>query len=37
MEGRVAIYTNPTSPFALLRRIDIRSYTWLNFLYPLSE
>ena len=37
MEGRVAIYTNPKSPFADLRRIDIRAYTWLNFIYPFSE
>ena len=37
MEGRVAIYTNPHSPFAILRQVDIRAYTWFNFLYPFSE
>lgn len=37
MQGRVAIYTNPKSPFAILRQVDIRAYTWFNFLYPFSE
>ena len=34
--GRAAIYTNPGSPFVVLRKIAIRSYTWYNFLYPFS-
>lgn len=37
MQGRVAIYTNPGSPFSVLRRVDIRAYSWFNFLYPFSE
>jgi len=37
LEGRVAIYTNPHSPFSILRRVDIRAYSWFNFLYPFSE
>jgi hypothetical protein len=35
-QGRAAIYTNPDSGFSVLRRIGIRTYTWLNFLYPFS-
>jgi hypothetical protein len=35
-QGRAAIYTNPSSSFVVLRKIGIRSYTWLNFLYPFS-
>ena len=35
-QGRAAIYTNPDSPFIVLRKIAIRSYTWYNFLYPFS-
>ncbi len=35
-QGRAAIYTNPSSGFAVLRRIGIRSYTWFNWLYPFS-
>ena len=35
-QGRAAIYTNPESGFAWLRRIGIRTYTWFNFLYPFS-
>jgi len=35
-QGRAAIYTNPDSGFSMLRRIGIRTYTWLNFLYPFS-
>jgi len=35
-QGRAAIYTNPGSPFVVLRKIAIRSYTWYNFLYPFS-
>jgi len=35
-QGRAAIYTNPASPFVWLRRIGIRAYSWLNWLYPFS-
>jgi hypothetical protein len=35
-QGRAAIYTSTTSGFAILRRIDIRAYTWFNWLYPFS-
>jgi multidrug resistance efflux pump len=35
-QGRAAIYTNPNSGFAWLRKIGIRAYTWFNFLYPFS-
>ena len=35
-QGRAAIYTSPGSPFVVLRKIAIRSYTWYNFLYPFS-
>ena len=35
-QGRATIYTNPTSGFAILRRIGIRAYTWFNWLYPFS-
>jgi multidrug resistance efflux pump len=35
-QGRAAIYTNPKSGFAWLRKIGIRAYTWFNFLYPFS-
>jgi multidrug resistance efflux pump len=35
-QGRSAIYTNPKSAFVVLRKIGIRSYTWLNFIYPFS-
>jgi multidrug resistance efflux pump len=35
-QGRAAIYTNPSSSFVVLRKIGIRSYTWLNFIYPFS-
>ena len=35
-QGRAAIYTNPGSPFIVLRKIAIRSYTWYNLLYPFS-
>jgi multidrug resistance efflux pump len=35
-QGRAAIYTNPKSAFVILRKIGIRSYTWLNFIYPFS-
>lgn len=35
-QGRAAIYTNPDSGFAWLRRIGIRAYTWFNWLYPFS-
>jgi multidrug resistance efflux pump len=35
-QGRAAIYTNPGSPFIVLRKIAIRSYTWYNWLYPFS-
>ena len=35
-QGRAAIYTNPDSPFVILRKIAIRGYTWYNWLYPFS-
>ncbi len=35
-QGRAAIYTSTTSAFIVLRKIDIRSYTWFNWLYPFS-
>jgi multidrug resistance efflux pump len=35
-QGRAAIYTSPGSPFIVLRKIAIRSYTWYNWLYPFS-
>ena len=35
-QGRASIYTNPASGFVVLRRIGIRGYTWLNWLYPFS-
>jgi multidrug resistance efflux pump len=35
-QGRAAIYTSTTSGFAVLRRVDIRAYTWFNWLYPFS-
>jgi multidrug resistance efflux pump len=35
-QGRAAIYTNPKSGFAVLRRIAIRTYSWFNWLYPFS-
>ena len=36
LQGRATIYTNPHSPFVVLRKIAIRGYTWFNFLYPFS-
>jgi multidrug resistance efflux pump len=35
-QGRAAIYTNPKSAFVVLRKIGIRGYTWLNWIYPFS-
>jgi multidrug resistance efflux pump len=35
-QGRAAIYTNPSSGFVVLRKIGIRGYSWLNFIYPFS-
>ena len=35
-QGRSAIYTHPNSAFVVLRKIGIRGYTWLNFIYPFS-
>jgi len=35
-QGRAAIYTNPHSGFVALRKIGIRAYSWLNFIYPFS-
>jgi multidrug resistance efflux pump len=35
-QGRAAIYTNPKSAFVILRKIGIRSYTWLNWIYPFA-
>ena len=36
LQGRATIYTNPHSPFVVLRKIGIRGYSWFNFLYPFS-
>jgi len=33
-QGAAAIYTSGGG-FAALRRIDIRAYSWLNWLYPM--
>jgi multidrug resistance efflux pump len=35
-QGRAAIYVNPNSGFAWLRKIGIRAYTWFNWIYPFS-
>lgn len=35
-QARAVIYTRPFSPFAAIRKVDIRSYSWFNFLYPFS-
>jgi len=35
-QGRATIYTNPSSGFAVLRRISIRAYSWFNWIYPFS-
>jgi multidrug resistance efflux pump len=35
-QGRATIYTNLKSPFVILRKIAIRAYTWLNWIYPFS-
>ncbi len=35
-QGRAAIYTNPKSGFAWMRKIGIRAYTWFNWIYPFS-
>lgn len=35
-QGRAAIYTDPDSGFAVLRRIAIRTYTWFNWIYPFA-
>jgi multidrug resistance efflux pump len=35
-QGRAAIYTRPHSPFVVLRKISLRAYSWLNWLYPFS-
>jgi multidrug resistance efflux pump len=35
-QARAAIYTNPSSGFVVLRKIGIRAYSWLNWLYPFS-
>ena len=34
-EGTAAIYTE-SGAWAALRKIDIRGYTWFNWLYPLN-
>ena len=34
--GRATIYTNPHSGLVALRKIGIRGYTWLNWIYPFS-
>jgi multidrug resistance efflux pump len=35
-QGRAAIYTHPSSGFVVMRKIGIRGYTWLNWIYPFS-
>jgi multidrug resistance efflux pump len=35
-QGRAAIYTYPSSGFVVMRKIGIRSYSWLNWIYPFS-
>ncbi len=35
-QGRATIYTNPSSGFVVLRKIGIRTYSWLNWIYPFS-
>jgi len=35
-QGHATIYTNPSSGFVVLRKISIRGYTWLNWIYPFS-
>jgi multidrug resistance efflux pump len=35
-QGRGAIYTSTRSAFAALRRVDIRAYSWFNWIYPFS-
>jgi multidrug resistance efflux pump len=35
-EGAAAIYIEPGGAWAALRKIDIRGYTWFNWLYPLN-
>jgi multidrug resistance efflux pump len=35
-QAYAAIYTNPRSTFVVLRKISIRTRTWLNWLYPFS-
>jgi multidrug resistance efflux pump len=35
-QGRATIYTSTSSSFAVLRRVDIRAYTWFNWIYPFS-
>lgn len=35
-QGRAAIYTQPHSGFAWMRKIGIRAYSWSNWLYPFA-
>jgi multidrug resistance efflux pump len=35
-QGRATIYTNPGSGFVIMRKIGIRGYTWLNWIYPFA-
>jgi hypothetical protein len=35
-QGRATIYTDLKSPFVYLRKIAIRVYSWLNWIYPFS-
>jgi multidrug resistance efflux pump len=35
VQGATAIYTGKGNSFSILRRIEIRTYTWMNFLYPM--
>jgi len=36
VQGATAIYTDQGTSFSIIRRVEIRFYTWKNFLYPLS-
>jgi multidrug resistance efflux pump len=35
VQGATAIYTGKGNSFSILRRIEIRTYTWMNYLYPM--
>jgi hypothetical protein len=34
--GAVAIYTGRSEGFTIMRKINIRMYSWMNFLFPLD-